>query len=387
MATRWVGWETRTLGSTSLSVAASLPRELSSNNNYYIAPIGAALEDFSFDTSTNMLNTGPVSSSPTSYGFPGATPSVSAEALRTESCGRWITRTTARPSLLVADRRCFMPTTRTSLSTELWNSGMVAGDAAGNAVKFTVPTVANGKVYVGTRGNNIRRSRQLDHRSRRTGCLRAEAELKAEFPVRATKCRSSKIMNAKTMTVAGIMSGTSADGIDVAVVRIAPGKSGRSSRCWRMRALLSAALRRAVLAAMNAASTSTAELARLNWRLGMAYAEAVKATLEAAHGEARPDWLPRADALSSAAGGDLCGPALRLHLAGWRGAGDCRGDWGSGGFELSARGYARRRPGRAAGSAAGLCALCRPKAGTRAAEHRRHRQPDGDSRRSARRIE
>ena len=31
---------------------------------------------------------------------------------------------------------------------------------------------------------------------------------------------------------------------------------------------------------MNAAETSTAELARLNWRLGMAYAEAVNATLE-----------------------------------------------------------------------------------------------------------
>ena len=33
-----------------------------------------------------------------------------------------------------------------------------------------------------------------------------------------------------------------------------------------------------VLAAMNAASTSTAELARLNWRLGLAYAEGVQAT-------------------------------------------------------------------------------------------------------------
>jgi len=88
-------------------------------------------------------------------------------------------------------------------------------------------------------------------------------------------------MSAKAMTVAGIMSGTSADGIDVAVVRIVPGGQRPKLTLLAHEGFsFPAALRRAVLAAMNADSTSTAELARLNWRLGLAYAEAVQATVE-----------------------------------------------------------------------------------------------------------
>jgi anhydro-N-acetylmuramic acid kinase len=88
-------------------------------------------------------------------------------------------------------------------------------------------------------------------------------------------------MKTKEMTVAGIMSGTSADGVDVAVVRIAPGKLRPIVTLLAQEGFaFPASLRRMILAAMNAAETSTAELARLNWRLGMAYAEAISATVK-----------------------------------------------------------------------------------------------------------
>ncbi len=102
-------------------------------------------------------------------------------------------------------------------------------------------------------------------------------------------------MRRRAMTVAGVMSGTSADGIDVAVVRISQthfsGKNRDAAKVGHpdqvsLKMLAHEAfsypkaLRRAVLEAMNAVSISTAELARLNWRLGIAYAEAVDETLK-----------------------------------------------------------------------------------------------------------
>jgi anhydro-N-acetylmuramic acid kinase len=86
----------------------------------------------------------------------------------------------------------------------------------------------------------------------------------------------------QTLTVAGIMSGTSADGIDVAVVRIAPRRDRLKLDLLVHQAFpFPRSLRQAILAAMNAQSTSAAELARLNWRLGIAYAEAARAVAEA----------------------------------------------------------------------------------------------------------
>jgi len=85
----------------------------------------------------------------------------------------------------------------------------------------------------------------------------------------------------QAMIVAGVMSGTSADGIDVALVMITPSAAQPKIKLLAHHAVgYPPALRRAVLTAMDAKQTSTAELARLNWRLGMAYAEAVRAAVE-----------------------------------------------------------------------------------------------------------
>ena len=118
------------------------------------------------------------------------------------------------------------------------------------------------------------------------------------------------------MIVAGVMSGTSADGINVALVRIRS-SSGRGrgrpravggQECAPQTGVFDAsiellghaefaypaAVRRAVLAAMNSAEAIVADLARLNFLLGELYAEAVlgaqkklrvKAELAGCHGQ------------------------------------------------------------------------------------------------------
>ena len=100
------------------------------------------------------------------------------------------------------------------------------------------------------------------------------------------------------MVVAGVMSGTSADGINVALVRIgearAPepraesvatrGSLRRVAGAQSIKLLghaeysYPAQIRAAVLASMNAECASVADLARLNFLLGKLYAEAVLAT-------------------------------------------------------------------------------------------------------------
>jgi hypothetical protein len=110
-------------------------------NNVYFCGVGDNVT--SYLLSNGLLSTSPTSSSPGTYGYPGATPAVSANG--TANGIVWVLSTVhGFPALLhVYDAA--------NLSRELYNSDMnVTRDQAGMAVKFTVPTVANGKVYVGT---------------------------------------------------------------------------------------------------------------------------------------------------------------------------------------------------------------------------------------------
>jgi anhydro-N-acetylmuramic acid kinase len=102
----------------------------------------------------------------------------------------------------------------------------------------------------------------------------------------------------RSMVVAGVMSGTSADGVDVAVCRISPalakGGTPRIKLLGHVGVAYPKDVKAAVLGAMDADAIAVAELARLNWRLGEIYADAiekaqstlgVKARLVGCHGQ------------------------------------------------------------------------------------------------------
>jgi hypothetical protein len=122
------------------------------NSNYFISGDHGPLENFVTNPAIPQMNL--AASSTHVYGFGGSSPSVSAAG--TQNGIVWAldnanfctgTAPGCGPAVLYAHEAA-------NVTGTLWNSGGNGADAAGNAVKFTVPTVANGKVYVGTRGNN-----------------------------------------------------------------------------------------------------------------------------------------------------------------------------------------------------------------------------------------
>ena len=127
-------------------------------NTLYIAGSGDhgscdSLHMYSFSPSNSSFTTAPSSSSSHCFPFPGATPVVSSSG-----SSNGIVWAADLGCYVIAASPCAGPAVlfaydATNLSRELWNSSQAPSlrDQAGNAVKFSVPTVANGKVYIGTR--------------------------------------------------------------------------------------------------------------------------------------------------------------------------------------------------------------------------------------------
>jgi hypothetical protein len=107
----------------------------------YYGAVGDKIKAFSFNAS-GLLNSTPASATGTQFGFPGATPSISGDSA--SNLILWATENTS-PAVLHAYNA-------NNLSVELYNSSQAASgrDNFGNGNKFITPTIANGKVYVGT---------------------------------------------------------------------------------------------------------------------------------------------------------------------------------------------------------------------------------------------
>jgi len=122
-------------------------------NRLYMAGVGQRLKAFNLNTLTSLFNTTAASQSSHSYGFPGTTPTVSSSGMTNGITWALDTNsTTAANASGVNGPAVLYAYDALNLATELYHSDTTSGavNAAGNAVKFCVPTVANGKVYVGT---------------------------------------------------------------------------------------------------------------------------------------------------------------------------------------------------------------------------------------------
>ena len=132
--------QTLTLGNSIFSTPAYW------QNTLYVAVasegMSGHLTAFAFDSTTGLLNPTSTSQSSAMFEFPAPTTSISSQG--TSNGIVWaIEITIPRAAILHAYDA-------TNLGIELWNSATNSADQAGASVKFTVPTVANGKVYVGT---------------------------------------------------------------------------------------------------------------------------------------------------------------------------------------------------------------------------------------------
>jgi hypothetical protein len=141
-------WQHANLGSPIFSTGAFW------NSTFYIAGHSGPVHAFPLDPSTAQVNPSPSSTSANSFGFPGSTPSISATGAANGIVWALDNGQYCTPQSLGCGPAVLHAYDARNLGTELWNSSQGTSNSAGYPVKFTVPTIANGRVYVGTRGNN-----------------------------------------------------------------------------------------------------------------------------------------------------------------------------------------------------------------------------------------
>jgi hypothetical protein len=110
------------------------------NNTIYYGAVGDSIKAFAI--SSALLAVTPAAQTGNAFGYPGATPSISANG--TSNAILWAAENTGSAVLHAYDA--------TNLSRELYNSNQASGgrDQFGAGNKFITPMITNGKVYVGT---------------------------------------------------------------------------------------------------------------------------------------------------------------------------------------------------------------------------------------------
>jgi hypothetical protein len=107
-------------------------------------PNGGSQTITAFSLTNGLLTTNPISKGTRTYGFPGSTPAISANGTSNGIVWALKMGTTGNPGILLAHNA-------TNLTNEIYNSTQVTNrDGLTNGVKFTVPIIANGKVYAGS---------------------------------------------------------------------------------------------------------------------------------------------------------------------------------------------------------------------------------------------
>jgi hypothetical protein len=121
------------------------------NDFVYVAPGNGNLQSFSM-TNGNLASVSS-SQSTVQLGPQGATPVISWNGTNNNTAILWLIDSSGALTMPINTPAILRAYDPNNLSNELYHSTTAAGlrDTAGPAVKFTVPTVANGKVYMGTR--------------------------------------------------------------------------------------------------------------------------------------------------------------------------------------------------------------------------------------------